>query len=264
MKRFGFVLLITLIFITSAAAQDEIFISLNAETASLQTGQPYEVQIVVENVVDLWVTDVEIAYDPDQLYIIGTASGSPVQPGPLLTGETIIPRNRTNADVVQYTVSLLNPAPPINGTGVVGTFQVYPLRAGETQLTFRRASLTRVSFEGTGESRTPGEPQALEFTPVLLQLRVEGESVPIPAEQTATPPPTATPIPDDTGAVVESTIPVQATLENVTRAPAAPATDAGATSASNPLLIGAIIVLVITGTGLLVLLVIYMRRYRRR
>ena len=268
MKYLRFALLIIAIGLTAirVTAQDEVFISLNMETTTLQTGEFYEVQITVENVVDLWVTDVEIDYDPNQLYIIGTASGSPVRPGPLQTSETIIPRNRINADVLQYTVSLLNPAPPINGTGVIGTFVIYPLQAGETQLTFRRASLTRVSFEGTGAERTPQEPQSLAFTPVLLQLSAVGETVPIPAEETATPPPTNTPVEDTTGPVVEATRPVQSTLENITRVPVTP-TPAGQageqTPANNTLLTGIVILLIVTGIGLLILLVIYMRRYRR-
>jgi hypothetical protein len=247
-----------------AAAQDSAFISLNIETTAMQTGQVYEVQVVVENVVDLWVTSFEIGYDPALLYIIGTRSGSPVQPGALLSGrQTLVPRNRVERDSIAYTASLLAPEEPINGTGAIATFRVAPLQAGTTQLVFRQANLTAVSFEGTGMSLVAGDPQALAVTPVLLELSAQGEAVTPPPEVTATPQPTGTPILPE--ATDESTPEVEATLVNITRAPAdiptpVPADSSGAAS---PALLGALIVLVITGVGLLALAVIYLRRYRR-
>lgn len=253
----------------ATAAQEAIFISLTAATTSLQTGQTYEVEIVVENVVDLWAAEVEIGYDPDQLYIIGSSAGSPVQPGPLLPDSLIAPRNRVRSGVVQYTVALVAPAEPINGAGVIARFQVYPLRAGETQLQFRRARLARVSFEQTVQGRTPGEPQDLAFTPVLLSLTVQGDTVQPPAEMTATPPPTSTPIPESVDVTEVATRTVEPTLVNVTRAPVTPtiavpdALPVPPAQPTNPILIAALALLVIAGIGLLTMLLIYLRRYRR-
>src|SRR5690606_2838903 len=78
-----------------AAAQEGVFISLNSATTALQTGQTYDVQIMVENVTDLWAAEIEIGYDPSHLYIVGTRSGQPVQPGALLANKQLLaPRNR--------------------------------------------------------------------------------------------------------------------------------------------------------------------------
>jgi hypothetical protein len=248
----------------SAAAQEGAFISLNAETTTLQTGQVYEIQIVVENVVDFWATELQIGYDPTALYIIGTQSGSPVQPGALLAGrQTLVPRNRIERDALFYTVSLLAPEEPINGTGVIATFRAAPLRAGTTQLVFRQANLTAVTFQDTGSGRVAGEPQALAVTPVLLELSAQGDPVEPPSEATATPQPTSTPIlaeADD-----ESTPEAGATLANITRAPAdipAPLPDSAA-SQTSPVLLGVAAVMLISGMALTALLLVYLRRYRR-
>jgi len=215
------------------------------------------------------VADLEIAYDPAQVYIFGTAAGSPVQPGPLLTGDVIAPRNRVRGGLLEYTVSLIAPAEPIDGTGTIATFQIYPLRPGETQLSFQRASLMQVSFQNTAEGRAPDEPQPLPFTPVLLQVTAQGETVPVPDEVTATPPPTSTPIAESSETTPAATIPVEPTLVNITRAPAtataaAPDTPPASPAATtNPALIVALVIVVVTGLGLLVMLWIYLRRYRR-
>lgn len=247
-----------------AAAQEGAFISLSTETTTLQTGQVYEIQIVVENVVDLWAAELEIGYDPNLLYIIGTRSGQPVQPGALLSDKQVLaPRNRVEQDAIFYTVSLLAPEEPISGTGVLATLRVAPLQAGTTQLVFRQANLAAVTFQGTGESRVAGEPQTLAVTPVLLELSAQGETVAPPPEVTATPQPTPTLIlPEGTD---EATAEVEATLANITRAPADIPTPvpAEASGLSSPIVIGAVVVLVITGVGLLALVFVYLRRYRR-
>jgi hypothetical protein len=248
-------------------AQGEVFLSLSSSTPVLQTGEIYEIQIVVENVTDLWVTSMEIAYDPTRLYIMGTRSGSPVQPGPLLTaGQWITPRNAVDRDTLRYTVSLLAPAEPINGTGVLAIFRVAPLAAGPVQLAFRQANLTAVTFQQTAAGRSAGEPQRLDFTPVLLDLTVTGDPVSPPPEITATPPPTSTPLVEVTEEAPLAAPTDVPTLVNITRAPtvtAEPQTTPSTATSPDPALILALAILGLSGLGLIVLLLIYLRRYRR-
>ncbi|MBZ0298587.1 MAG: cohesin domain-containing protein [Anaerolineae bacterium] len=268
-RRFFYMgcVLLGLLLAYPAWAQEPVFLSLNSPETTLQTGQIYEVQIVVENAADLWVTSVNIQYDSNLLYILGTDSGSPVQPGPLLEGKaTLVPRNDTGGDVIHYTVSLLAPAEPIQGSGVLATFRVAPLDAGSSQLTFQQASLTAIRFEETNGTRVASEPQPLAFTPVLLELTAQGDRVDPPSELTATPPPSSTPLTDLTEEANVPTLEAAATLVNVTRAPTLVPTVEPPVTAENspsPVLLGAVAVLVITGIGLLALLILYLRRYRR-
>ncbi len=264
MRKSLMVVWFILLMLLPAQAQATTFLSLNLDATTLQTGEIYTVQVVVENVSNLWIADVEISYDPTQLYVFGTRAGSPVEAGSFLRDNPILaPRNRVNENTVQYTVSLLAPAEPLQGTGVIGTFRIFPLRAGTTQLQFQRAELTGVIFQETSEGRVASDPIDIAFTPVLLDLSLQGEDVPVPPEVTATPRPSPTTIAEATEEAFASVTP-EPTLPNITRVPVTPtpAPEVPTVLTANPLALVALVVVVITGIGLLVLLVIYLRRYR--
>jgi hypothetical protein len=209
----------------------------------------------------VWVTSLEITYDPTLLYIIGTQSGSPIRQGDLFTPleSTVVVRNSVQEDKLVYTISMLSPAAPARGSGVIGAFRVYPLASGTTQLVFSQAELTTVTFTGEGAERSGGNPQPVAFTPVLLDLTISGETVQPPSEATATPEPTATVA---QGGNVPPT--QEATLVNVTAAPESLATlalpaEAPAPGPSTGLLL-AIAAVVIGAIGLLVLFLVSRRR----
>jgi hypothetical protein len=243
-------------------AQEQTFLILETASASLQTGQEYEIAIRIENAPEVWLANVEIAYDPALLYVIGTRAGSPVQSGDFfLPAESLfIARNLVREPQINYTISLLAPANPVSGSGVIGTFRIYPIAPGMTQLRFTSADLTMLVFSGEGEQRTGTDPFDVPFTPVLLDLTITGEPVEPPSEATATPLPTETATsafnPGDQARTQEPT------LVNVTAAPlvtvAVP--DAGQTSASSAPLLLAIAAVVIGAVGLLVLLLVSRRR----
>jgi hypothetical protein len=153
-------------------AQDQATLSLTTSTTALQTGQEYEIAIRLDNAPDVWVTSLEITYDPSVLYILGTRSGSPIRQGDLFAPPeaTVVVRNSVQADRMVYTISMLAPAAPARGSGVVGTFRIYPLTSGTTQLTFSQADLTALTFTGEGAERTGSNPQPVAFTPVLLEV----------------------------------------------------------------------------------------------
>lgn len=196
----------------AVSAQETTFISLNTETTALQTGQEYIVTILAENVTDLWGAELSIRYDPTILYVIGTESGSPVTTGNFIgDAPTLVVENGVGGGLVDFTIARLGrEVEPVSGTGAVGTFRIYPLAPGTTQLTFANASLQSIIEEANGDRAG----QSIEFTPVLLEVTVTGDPVDPPPEVTATPPPTATPINAEFTAEPEAT-----ELVNVTRAP---------------------------------------------
>ena len=246
----------------SVGAQSETLLVLSAPQTAVQTGQFYEVTIGIENVPSLWLADLEILYDPASVYIEGTQAGRPVRQGAFLAPieQSAIIRNAITTDHLVYTASLLNPANPLTGTGVLGTFRIYPLQSGVTQLTFSRAQLTTLTFTEQNGQRIPGEPQTVAFTPILLELQIEGSPVSIPDEATATPLPTLTSAPvDTTGIQVAAS---ETPLINITRAPGSSSqtTDANQTAAPDlrPVLMGFGLLLIVVSGGLLVML------FRRR
>lgn len=207
-----------------AQSEPETRISLRADQISLQTGQTYSITVELSDVSELWLADLEIAYDPEHLFIIGTRSGSPMIAGDLMpSDQSINVFNRVAGDRIQLTRSLLAPAEPFTGSGILATFEVYPLQSGLTELRFTRADLRRVEFTTDEEGqRIGGDSESLPVVPVLLQLDIAGDTVEPPPEATATLTPTATP---DPALIVEATpelTPSPTELVNVTAVPITP------------------------------------------
>lgn len=254
-------------------AQDEgssTFLSLRSAALEMETGTFYTVRIDVENVESFWATDITVSYDPTHLYIIGTERGSPVQAGDLWGEQPIFGlRNMVNEQQgeMRYAASLLNPADPVSGSGTLGTFQVVPLLAGDTQLTFASADLASVTFvidEETGERRSEGT-QRIAFTAELLQVSITGDPATPPPEVTATP--TATATDDPALSRTEVTAPPTATeLVNVTAAPRSPTPEptdevpAQSAPDSSTLLLLAVGLVVVSIVGIVVLFLVYRRR----
>ncbi len=239
----------------SVSAQSETLLVLSAPQTTLSTGQFYEVTIGVENVASLWLADLEIAYDPSQIYIAGTKAGRPIQLGSFVTPPdlTAVIRNSITNKRLVYTVSLLNPADPMVGSGTLGTLRIYPLQAGDTQMTFSQAQLTTLTFTDQDGQRRPGAPQIVPFTPILLELHIQGETVAAPDESTATPLPTPTLEVQQPLTIVSTATP----LVNVTRAPAVAADNPPVSTVPDqrPVMIGIGLALVVVSGGLLFVLV---------
>jgi len=239
----------------AAQAQEETLLSLQSETSALETGQTYTVNIVVEDVAALWGVDLQISYDPQKIYVIGTRSGSPVTVEDFLEGRTFVARNAVESGLSQinYTVTRLGAeTAPVSGSGIIGSFEIYPLQAGETDIRFSAGTMVQLD-----EERRTGE---ITFTPVLLPLTITGETVEPPSEATATPMPTATIDPNllPEGATEE---PAPTELVNATPIPReeAPAADEPAESTEIPLLPIAIGLIGVGAVGLLILLLAYRR-----
>lgn len=254
-KRIFALFLLLNILAFTAYAQDETLLSLQSETSALETGQTYTVNIVVDNVDSLWGVDLQISYDPQQIYIIGTRSGSPVAVGTFLEGRVFLAGNAVDSALsqVSYTVTRLGAeTEPVSGSGIIGSFEIYPLQAGETEIRFSGATLVSLNAE-----RQTG---TIAFTPVLLPLSITGDPVEPPSEATATPMPTETIDPNLLPAdATEEPTPTE--LVNATPIPRdeEPTADEPTESTELPLLPIAIGLIGVGGVGLLLLFV-----FRRR
>lgn len=217
MARFFAVLCVIFFAASATFGQEQPILSLQLPTTALETGQPYTVTIRLDNVPEVWVADLQISYDPTLLYVMGTKAGSPVQQGDLFSAESsIVARNLVQGSELIYTLSMLAPADPASGSGIVGTFQIVPLAAGTTQIRFTRAELTTLTFTGEGENRVGSDPRPVEFQAALVEVTITGETVEPPSEATATPTVTETPIQGVAQQPGSTPIP---TLENITLAP---------------------------------------------
>jgi hypothetical protein len=229
--------LLSLLFIASRADAQDNATAASAATIqllaadTLQTGQYYDVTIQLDTVPEAWLASIEIGYDPDMLYIEGTQSRQPpITPGTFFgTENTTIVRNLTTNNQLNYVISLVAPAEIVAGSGTLGTFRVYPLQAGTTELSFITAELGTVTFTQVGDQRVGSDPRAVPVTTTDLQLTITGDTVtPIP-EATATPAPTETPVavaivssPDSPALNSEATLDPNAAFAVETPTPAVP------------------------------------------
>lgn len=238
--------------------------ALVTDNTTVETGQFYEVRIDVRDVSDLWSANFFVRYDPTMLYIVGTESGSPVQLGDFfpvglsMPGQVIFNTVLESNDV-QFTPTLFNPAEPVSGSGTIGTFQIFPLQAGTTQLRFNATDMSqlRVELDDQGE-RVGASTEPISVLPILLDLTINGDPATPPPEATAThtPIPTGTPAPDETEAPT-------ATLFNATAAPITPVPEAPTevpSGAIPPILLVAIGLIAVGGVGLVILLIVARRR----
>jgi hypothetical protein len=259
-------ILLGMAIVSPLEAQEQTFLSLDIPDTNLKTGQEYEVSILLEGAPEVWVLNAEVEYDPSLLYIIGTRSGSPVRQGDFFSPptSTVIVRNAVQGNRLVYTISMLAPADPASGTGIVGTFRIHPLKAGAARLSFSRAEVTGIKVSGEGDQRT-ASPLPIDFTPVLIDLTITGDPVEPPSEATATPMPTETPVPltQAPGFTAEPTL-VNVTRDpNATRALEAAEAPVSDTGPSLPLIL-ALTVMVIGGVGLVFVLVFWRRSSRKR
>lgn len=191
-----------------------IDLTLNTASTTVVTGSRVPITLELANVDALWLLNVEITYDPQKVYIIGTQSGQPLTLTGIFTGgSNTVVRNSAQEGRLAYTISMLAPADPVSSSsGILGSFTVYPLSAGDTTLTFAVVEAIRVNFSGEGESRQSDSQLMLPVAPQNLTLSITGDTVEIPPEPTATPQPTATTEALNISGVAQNEPTVQATF----------------------------------------------------
>jgi hypothetical protein len=247
------VFIILSVLLLPAQAQNTTYLSLQTESTVLQTGQSYEIRIQADSVVDLWLASVDITYDPSMIYVVGAKTGSPVQIGSLFTPSgSVIVLNQAKDQHVQYTASQLVPSEPLTGSGVIGTFKIYPLKAGNAVISFQQGELISVTFTGESDNRQM-QTHKPPFSAVQLALTIMGGPVTPPVEASATLEPTAT-----SSAPIFTQPAAQSTLENLSFLPTPQPTvprPASTVSSNNDtgliFLAGGLIVIAILGLGIL-------------
>ncbi len=129
--RFALALLVTIVagVAGGAFAQVGTMVSIQPAEGAYQPGETFAVEVRIDDVVDLYGIDVRVAFDPDRLEVVETA----VTPGTdLLSPPWLILFNQVDnqAGTIWYVVTLLNPHPPVSGSGALYTFHFKTLAMG--------------------------------------------------------------------------------------------------------------------------------------
>ncbi len=143
-------LLVGLIPTLSSYAQGQARVYL--QPVPLQDERQLVVNLMVADVVDLYGVDVQLRYDPSQLQVEDAnprLEGIQIAPGPLLAAdERFVVTNKVDvtAGLITFVATLLNPAPPVSGQGVLATIAFHVVGNGPYSVEIVRAQLVSSSL----------------------------------------------------------------------------------------------------------------------
>lgn len=135
--------------------------SLEAESSSVDGSAPLAVEIVLDNVVDLYGAEVHLAFDPAVLQVQDAdpeTSGEQIALGEVLSERrhfVAVNRVDNQKGTIDLVVTLVNPAEPLQGRLVLATFSVLAVGAGTTEVRFNRLLLADARANAIGVMSNP-------------------------------------------------------------------------------------------------------------
>ena len=145
------IILTCLVLPAAAVAQSEARLYLSADQLNLQTGQQSTVDVFVEEVNAVYGTEFHLRFDTAMLEVVEMSHGDFLAADP--DKEAFVLQNEfdNRAGTIDYAVSLLNPAPPAAGNGVLLHITFQGKAEGPTTIEFVDA----LFGTQTGEEVTP-------------------------------------------------------------------------------------------------------------
>lgn len=138
-------------------ADDDTRVIISPAAGSYQQGDIFEVGVVIENVTDLYTMDIRLAFDPDLLHVVENQ----VTPGNLFFPADVILFNTVDnqAGEIMYVATMLNPSPPVSGSGIVFSFHFEARAGGEAAVAITLHDLVK-----TGAVGIPNTPHPAAYT----------------------------------------------------------------------------------------------------
>lgn len=184
-----------------ALAQERAQVYILPPAEAPVTGQPVTVDVVAEGVSNLYGAEIHLSFDPT---VVRLEDVDPQQDGVQLTPGSLLPPDQgfvvantsdNDAGTAVFAITLVNPAPPVDGGGVVARLTFVPLQPGvlrfeldNVKLVTRDLQTLDVSLNGL-EVQVGG--QAVGPADAAEPM---GESVPSAAPIRSAPPATGVPI----------------------------------------------------------------------
>jgi len=177
----GVALLAALTLAPGAGAEQAAVVRLDPAAATVGEGQTAAVTVRVDDVQGLYGLDIRLGFDPAAVEVVDAdpaTDGVQMRPGELLKADLIVRNTADNAQgTTWFAITQLNPAEPVNGSGVALVVTFRGKQAGAT-------SPLKITYAKLAE-------RAGREIPVTLQegeIRVVGEAE-APATPTEAPPP---------------------------------------------------------------------------
>ncbi len=152
--------LVTLILIWSIGlsaigAQDNTsapLLSISADAEQVSAGQSVNLTVRVSGAINVYGTSFKIAYDPSAFEVVATDSKA-VMPGAFFADEPgFALRNAadTSQGIIEYALTLMQPAKPVTGDGVLGTVTLRALKDAPVAISVTQASFVSPEFTEVG------------------------------------------------------------------------------------------------------------------
>ena len=115
---------------------NETFVRVRPAGGTYDVGSTIDVEVVVEDVQNLYGADVQLTFDTTRLSVIDanpSEPGTQISPRDDLLSTDLVVReeaNNTTGDI-WYAVTQLNPSEPVTGTGTIFAFTLQTLSPGE-------------------------------------------------------------------------------------------------------------------------------------
>jgi hypothetical protein len=180
-SKYLFVLFLTLMLLSiSAVAQaaDGSQVLLSAQQTVLKAGQQTTVDILIKNAPAIYGADVQVAFDPKILEVVDFDAKQPgiqVAPGTFIDAQKaffLANQADNKKGAIQYALTLLNPAPAVQGDGQLA------------QITFRAKAngSTSVSIEKGEFGTQTGETISPDLTGIKILVSDKPQPTPTPTK----------------------------------------------------------------------------------
>ncbi len=202
----------------SPANAADASVSLDPDSAVILVGETTDVAVVISDASDLYSASIDLTFDATVLEVVDADPSRPgVQvfpgtfPGPSEGPGDIVTNVADNgAGTVDYDFTLLDPAPPVSGSGVLATIRFQGKALGTSDLTLVSATLWDPANEPIAASSSGGYVEvagAATDTPTATPTatRTSTATPTTTTSDTATPTPTRTHTPQATATPVTPT-----------------------------------------------------------
>jgi hypothetical protein len=144
-----FVLLFTFGLFTVGAQDNSPQVYLNPDKADAVGGDTITVTVNVSGAVGVYGGSFKLSYDPQAFEVVQTDNKA-VTPGAFFANEPgFALRNTvdTTAGTIEYAITLMQPAKPVDGDGVLGTFTLHALKDAPVTISDVSASFVAPEFK---------------------------------------------------------------------------------------------------------------------
>ncbi|MBA3869987.1 MAG: hypothetical protein H0X30_12640 [Anaerolineae bacterium] len=144
-----FVLLFAVGLFTVGAQDNAPQVQLNPDKTQAAAGDSVIVTVNVTGAVGVYGGSFKLSYDPQAFEVVQT-DNKPVTPGAFLANEPgFALRNAVDATAgtIEYAITLMQPAKPVDGDGILGTFTLHALKDSPVAITAMSASFVVPEFK---------------------------------------------------------------------------------------------------------------------